>query len=73
MCPVYADTNLISKGIEKTKEKVENGLISPDAKEAQIKDVADLSKQVKIRMLTIEEIGDCFVDCLKYDKVKYST
>ena len=69
MCPVYADTNLISSGIEKTKEKVENGIISPDAKEAQVKNVTDIEKQIKVRMLTIEEIGDCFVDCLKYDKV----
>ena len=67
LCPVFADTNLVRSAFEKRKEEIQKGTVSS---KGQITSMEELSEKMKMRILTVEEVGDAMMKSLEYDKVR---
>ena len=61
IAPFFADTNLVRSIFESDPETVKN---------TGVENMEDLSKKVKMRILTVNEVGDAMIKSLQYDKVQ---
>merc|ERR1712001_567554 len=64
LCPVFVDTNLVREGLKAKEHKSRQRLGGKPAG-----NIEELAKTTKMRVMTVNEIGDAMKKSLQYDKV----
>jgi len=63
LCPVFVDTNLVREGLKSKEHKSKARLGGKPAG-----NIEELAKATKMRVMTVNEIGDAMKKSLQYDK-----
>ena len=66
LCPTFVDTNLVRSAFKHNNDK---GIVTSRGK---VTSIEGLAKATKMRVMTVNEIGDAMMKSLQYDKVSHS-